>query len=374
MNDVLPDYSRGVFLQGQINQQLIDQITPRVIELQFQSTGKPITVFIDSPGGDPVLGMRLLDLVRSPRAGEIVGHRVISCITGRAASAAADFAIQSDYTYIAPGAVMLCHGTSQGAGGSVNVQTAEYLANALRRTNERYARDLALASFPRLLVRFVSSGTKELAAFIQDPSKGLPALANLLQSHLFSYQLYNLMKRAVERQEAIRSLSAKVYAELARKKKNSLKSIDHEAAIIRTVLNEKLKSARAANTSLADGGIDAVVADFQLLHDYYFGTLNRTTQSWVRQYGVMFLKPDETQHYQTAAFNDDAAKAQWLMDVAGPRIRQLWYFSVSVARLLQEEDFEFGSNDAYWLGLVDEVIGENLPSLRLLIQGNQPAP
>jgi hypothetical protein len=256
----------------------------------------------------------------------------------------------------------------------VNVQTAEYLANALRRTNERYARDLALASFPRLLVRFVSSGTKELAAFIQDPSKGLPALANLLQSHLFSYQLYNLMKRAVERQEAIRSLSAKVYAELARKKKNSLKSIDHEAAIIRTVLNEKLKSARAANTSLADGGIDAVVADFQLLHDYYFGTLNRTTQSWVRQYGVMFLKPDETQHYQTAAFNDDAAKAQWLMDVAGPRIRQLWYFSVSVARLLQEEDFEFGSNDAYWLGLVDEVIGENLPSLRLLIQGNQPAP
>ncbi|MBL9177761.1 MAG: ATP-dependent Clp protease proteolytic subunit [Verrucomicrobiaceae bacterium] len=372
MSELLPDSARGVFLQGQINQQLVDQITPRVIELQFQPGNKPITVFIDSPGGDPVLGMRLLELMRAPKAGSTTGHTLIACITGRAASAAADFAIQSNYSYIAPGAVMLCHGTSQGAAGSVNAQTAEYLANALRRTNERYARDLALAAFPRLLIRFFSTGGKELNDFINDPAKGLPGLVTLLQNRLLSDQLYDLTKRALGRQEAIRNLSAKVSAELARKKA-SPKRIDHEFAIIRTVLNEKLKTARATKSSLAHGGIDAVVADFQLLHDYYFGSLNHTTRNWVSQYGVMFLKPDEAQYYQSTTFNDDAAKAEWLMQTAGPRLRQLWYFSVSVARLLQEEDFEFGAHDAYWLGLVDEVIGENLPSLRLFMQSNQPS-
>lgn len=371
MSDLLPDFARSVFLQGQINQQLIDQITPRVIELQYQPGNKPITVFIDSPGGDPVLGMRLLDLIRSPRAGGTAGYPVIACITGRSASAAADFAIQSSYSYIANGAVMMCHGTSQGAGVSVNAQTAEYIANALRRTNERYARDLALAAFPRLLIRFFSSGGKELGEFIEDPAKGLPGLVAVLQKQLVSYQLYDLTKRALGRQEAIRNLSAKVSAELS--KKGNPARHDHEAAIIRTVLNEKLKTARSSKTSLAHGGIDAVVADFQLLHDYYFGPLNLTTRNWVRQYGVMFLKPDEAQHFQMTAFSDDAAKGDWLMQRAGPRIRQLWYFSVSVARLLQEEDFEFGAHDAYWLGLVDEVMGENLPSLRLLTQSIQPS-
>ena len=295
MNDLVPDYSRGVFLQGQIHQQLIDQVTPKVIELQFTQPGSPISVFIDSPGGDPNLSMRLLKLIRAPKPGGTGSHRVVSCITGLAASAAADFAIQSDYCYIAPAGIMMCHGTSRGAGGAVNAQTAEYLASALRRTNEWYARVLARAAFPRLLLRFVFSGSQELAEFIRDPAIGLPRLAAILQRNLYSFQLHDLMTRALQRQDAIRSLSRKVQRALSRKKTQAA-PIDHEAAILRAVLDEQLKLARKSNASLAHGGIDAVVADFHLLHDYYFGDLNSITRTWLNQYGVMFL--DRKRHVQ----------------------------------------------------------------------------
>jgi hypothetical protein len=37
---------------------------------------------------------------------------------------------------------------------------------------------------------------------------------------------------------------------------------------------------------------------------------------------------------------------------------------VSLCRLLQEDDYELGAQEAYWLGIVDEVPGSALPNLR----------
>jgi hypothetical protein len=50
----------------------------------------------------------------------------------------------------------------------------------------------------------------------------------------------------------------------------------------------------------------------------------------------------------------------------------LWYFVVSLFRLLQQGEFTLTPRDAYWLGIVDEVIGAtDLPCPRLLLE-SQP--
>ena len=49
-------------------------------------------------------------------------------------------------------------------------------------------------------------------------------------------------------------------------------------------------------------------------------------------------------------------------------IEPLWYFVVALCRLLQQGENRLTAVDAYWLGLVDEVVGARLPSLRLIAE------
>ncbi len=41
---------------------------------------------------------------------------------------------------------------------------------------------------------------------------------------------------------------------------------------------------------------------------------------------------------------------------------------VSLCRILQSDDFSLSAEEAYWLGLVDEVQGSGLPNLRELLE------
>ena len=93
----------------------------------------------------------------------------------------------------------------------------------------------------------------------------------------------------------------------------------------------------------------------------------------VSQYGKLFLLPAENMTFNQTAWATEDERINWLKQTTLPRIRELWYFSVSLARLLQEKDFEFDAYDAYWLGLVNEVVGANLPCVRLFLDATRSA-
>jgi len=58
-----------------------------------------------------------------------------------------------------------------------------------------------------------------------------------------------------------------------------------------------------------------------------------------------------------------------------PLLRPLWLFFVALCYALQDEDNELSATDAFWLGLIDEVIGgdSDLFPFRLLIE-DTPGP
>jgi len=264
---------------------------------------------------------------------------------------------------------MLCHGTSRGGNSSINAQTAEYLAATLRQDNEYYARAMASAAFPRLFFLFATL-EQPFQNFVADEWKGLPGLADALASNLRSSALRQLVEKAVQRQRAIGDLSIAVSKKLTPKLKGGYKA---EAVILHAVLDQKLRTAGKTGWLLSRGGLEDVSADFRLIHDYYSGQHVQETHRWVRQFGQMVLRPDELAQYNTFTWESEQKKLEWLTTKAASRLRQLWYFAVSLARLLQEEDYEFGALDAYWLGLVDEVVGQNLPCLRLMIEAGKNA-
>lgn len=104
-----PDPKRAIYLHGEINQNMVDQHTPEIIKLKHGNI-KPITVYIDSNGGDPTLMERLLKLLLA--AGQDSSERcnVITVVTSQAASAAADLLSSGDYAIAYPGASLLYHG------------------------------------------------------------------------------------------------------------------------------------------------------------------------------------------------------------------------------------------------------------------------
>ena len=375
MENLLPSFENGLFLQGIIDQNLVDRLTPEILKRRLAGSAAQspaITCFIDSPGGNPFLASRILDLARCAHPPHGTGH-LIAYVTGRAASAASDLTIQADYSYMVPGATMLCHGTSQGANQAINAQTAEFLAASLRQDNEFYARQLAAAAFFRQIFIFSNFGAP-FQDFLLNPDGGLSGLVDALRQKLNSHQLRLLLDRAIKRQGDIRDLTSFADRQIDRRMKNRTRTLPRnelEAIILRAILEQKLKGSKQQHWILSEGGLDDLSADFRLLHDYHFGTHNREAQRLVTQYGELFLLPGEITELGRLPSVTDKDKSEWLTKTTLPRIRELWYFSVSLARLLQEKDFEFDAYDAYWLGLVNEVVGANLPCVRLFLDATR---
>jgi len=108
--------------------------------------------------------------------------------------------------------------------------------------------------------------------------------------------------------------------------------------------------------------------------DFHFGSQKRSVKRLVRLYGPLLLGDSEKAEYDNLTVNGPD-KQEWLGEKIGHKIQPLWYFMVSLCRRLQSADYDLSPEEAYWLGLVDEVPGSDLPNLRIFIENkDRPAP
>ena len=58
-----------------------------------------------------------------------------------------------------------------------------------------------------------------------------------------------------------------------------------------------------------------------------------------------------------------------IVEKVRPQLRPIWSFFVALCFELQRGEHKLDATDAFWLGLIDEVVGVNdLPSLRVFVQ------
>ncbi|MEM7010389.1 MAG: hypothetical protein AAF585_02795, partial [Verrucomicrobiota bacterium] len=105
---------------------------------------------------------------------------------------------------------------------------------------------------------------------------------------------------------------------------------------------------------------------FVQIHDFYHGKYRENLIDMVHQVGPAFLPPPDLK--KLASITEEDKKTAVLVESAEPRLHPLWYFVVSLSRCLQEGENSFTPSDAYWLGLVDEVIGSDLNNMRKLVE------
>lgn len=350
---------RAVYISGKIDQALVDKITPTINELRFENTD-PITAYIDSFGGSILLAETIRQHITAPNH-EGRRCRLITVVTSRAASAAADLLALGDYAIAYPYGDVVYHGSSQPGDISLTAEMATATARSLQQTNEFCAVRLARHAFARFVLRLTQL-KDEFSKYVNEPD--LLVLTRALSKNL-SPANARLVREARTKQGIIANLSGSVIKHVQRFKKKKLSNTEFECEMLAGIVKYRLQFHKRHKESwlLSESGLQEVTEDFNLLHDFHFGSQKRELEKWDKTYGEIFLSDKEKEEQKTLTGTEDD-KTTWLITKSEPKLRPIWYLMVSVCRLLQGRDYTIPADEAYWLGLVDEVPGSGLPCLR----------
>lgn len=112
-------------------------------------------------------------------------------------------------------------------------------------------------------------------------------------------------------------------------------------------------------------GIVRLAEDFFLLDEYITGFSGSRLRNWCENWGRYVLSEDTKGEIDAIA--DEKVRTDKLVEKASPLISPLLAFFGALCHALQEGENQLNATDAYWLGLVDEVIGvRELMSLRMI--------
>lgn len=367
--DFRPDPIRGVFLSEAINQSTLDRLTPIILRLQADERG-PITLFIDSPGGSVASARTLGRLLWASDQDANGACRLITVATGIAASAAADLLMAGDYALAYPHALILCHGVrEQSRSEMLTHEKAIDLAKNLASSNERFAIQLADNCIFRFIFRvaFLSSEFPEIKQRRNSPLLPhsecfIEALKNRVPADLIEV-LEEALKRSVDN-DALDTFASQA---IAGQNLISLPQAQFEALLLKAILDyETQQHASDINWSFRRYGFERIQDKLDLLLNKYNQHHTEMTSLLCDRWGDSFLTSEqENEISQLPEVERPAAIEKAVQDI----LRTLWFFFVSICRLLQKDDYWMTAESAYWLGLIDEVIGRtDLPCLRIFVE------
>jgi ATP-dependent protease ClpP protease subunit len=312
-----------VFVQGEINRQLVQRLTPEIIRLQGENRG-PITVYIDSEGGKIVYAEALVRLLEASDQTSAGSCRIITVVTGLAASAAADLLCSGGYAMANAGCTIFFHGVRR-SGEEITVAVASSMAESLRRTNERYAIALADKSIRRLGFRYawMHSDLNTYRTRVGKPDlTDVESFIGLLSERLSRGGLA-IVKRAQERNGRYEALVAHVARTTRRSRtfQNPRRTADSEAVVIKSIIDFEKSKNKKDNWTYANGGLRQTTNDFLLVREYldiYDGDhLKRLCDNW----GIYLLSTTDRQELD--GIEDKHLRAERLHEKVKPLLRPL---------------------------------------------------
>jgi ATP-dependent protease ClpP protease subunit len=349
-----PNPERAIYVTGNFNQEMVDRLTPQIIALKDQSAD-PITAYIDSPGGTVVFMERILSLLTSRDQDLNDSSTLITVVTGRAASAGAEMLSSGDYAVAYPGSSLLYHGARiPEFAEPLTVEWSTLLAEYLKDTNDAYAMRLAQRIISRSMFRFVLSKPKFDSVRQDNPTKKLSDLDCflILTEERLSRQAKEVLKNTRTRHERYARL-----LEFVQKRKTTAKSgRDLEAFQIKAIVDFELKDNKdRENWNFENAGLKSVADDFFLLNEYLNNYQSFFFNSLCTRHGNNVLTTQERDDIENAP---EAEREQRKVDTAKPRLMPIWSFVFALCHALQIGDNTLTPKDAFYLGLIDEVIGE----------------
>lgn len=363
--------ARAVHISGQINREMLSRVTPQILKLQAVSR-EPITVYIDSPGGSVASMETLLQTLKLSDQDSSAPCHIITAVTIRAASAAADLLSSGDYAIAHPHSAILYHGIRTQETNPLTVETTSALTHVLRRTNDFYALQLARKIDDRFSFRFLFARSEFDQVRAKRPTEQLTDLECFIEfiEGKLSKQAKKLWKRAQDRHarysDLFETVLKKVKGDIGKMTQTQI-----QAATLKAIVDFEIKANKNdPSWDFKSGGIARLTDDFFLLDEYLAGFGDDRLQRWSRDWGKFIISPEQLAEIN--AVPDEKERPKKMNEVVAPLIAPIASFFAAFCHALQEGENELKAEDAYWLGLVDEVVGDDgLLSLRHL-EENKP--
>jgi hypothetical protein len=375
---------RLVMIGGPIDDERVAEVTPLILRLRAESS-EPIGVVIHSPGGS----MQALDQLES-----LLGldgppdHRppIVTFTAGTAASAAALLLTGGDLAAALPSASVFFHGVRT-RDDEITEEHALERGVTLHEWNSGIATTLARRMLPRMLdtlsrLRDPSPERKAVAADLLSrlPDPALPGagavarLAAALLSELdgganrFAEAAWDdLILLQSLRKECERSAhrpSRGLRAALRERDEADRVAVEHTLRVLNVLIAWLLK--RRPEVELDHDDITHIAGEL----DFYAAWSCRTFQDELLHamvyHGESCFDPEEWATVQRIATRDESAagtEVETFDDVLEQvyrRVEPLWAFSLGIARGLVREEAELSPYEAWWLGLIDVVVGTEL--------------
>lgn len=329
--------------------------------MRFRHEGSgPICLYIDSVGGSVFYAQRILDLITTP---DQKGHvpRLISVAIGFAASAAADLLALGDYAIAYPYSVVHYHGTRQSS-DEITVDNIRALEASLRETNENFAVRLATRMFHRLITRMLQIRREESPNFLFHETISDPVSIFQKLKDKVSKEHKELIENALSKSRKLAELIGYI------EKKDTGGDQRNDSDLLKTIIDFEM--AGKAHQAIPMATLDSIREDFFQLKNYFHERYWMNLMDIVEQRGEYFLNPTDRNEFDSIDSVDKKSRIEFLLDKVAPKLSPVWYLVLSLCRCLQEGEHPISATDAYWLGLVDEVVGSSLTNLRVLGQSS----
>ncbi|RSL18710.1 ClpP protease-like protein [Edaphobacter aggregans] len=354
--------NRAIFITGEINQAMVDRLTPQIIQLQ-RADNEPITVYIDSPGGSTYHAGLLLQLLKN-RDQDGLSVRIITVVTGLAASAAADILAAGDYAIAYRHAIIHFHGVRTSRGDAITHESASSLAEALRQTNESYALELAQEVLGRFMFIYMQLSSEfESVREEKHAASDVECLAESITAKLGG--ISSLLTLAVDKHKQLCDLLEHYSQELEAQVETFSRPALKEAFLLKFLIHWELGRNQEQDWRFRSDGLNAIREDFVLLADYEDGTHMSNLDQLTKRWGVFLLDGAQRLVYDGLPTVD---RPNYIHQQTKDRFRHVWHFLVSVCRALQQGENRLTATNAYWLGLIDEVPGTKLATIREMLE------
>ncbi|MGH9599972.1 MAG: ATP-dependent Clp protease proteolytic subunit [Terracidiphilus sp.] len=371
------NHDRSITISGVIDDALVSRLIPEIVRLQSTSRD-PITAYIDSPGGDTDCARLLLDALRASDQDRAEPCRLITVALGQASSAASDILMAGDYALAFPYAKILCHGTRIEPPSSFTKDQAATYAKYMTGQDEGFAITLARNCIDRFMFRVVGILKGDRASDAEQSGPGEPSsqgISEIVHEFLTAHDhvgraLLLALKNAIEKANhvAIFAHGAGLFTEQSHAGPGS----DFDEKVRLAILKDAADRRPTKGFSFGD-----LESEYLILSDFFgkhhVGMVFRLLIRW----GSDLLSPQEILQSKGSTIPDPEKLSEGEsspIDVAGTLCTELWFLFVFFCRQLQTDDFPMTAIEAYWLGLIDEVVGLDLPSPRILVENAPDIP
>ncbi len=286
------------------------------------------------------------------------------------ASAACDLLIAGDYALVYPHTTLLCHGVRRsGEGLEVTRESAIDIAKNLATSNEQYALELANNAISRFIFRFAACRSL-FDEIRKQPGQGdksdIECFLEVIALHI-SQDLQVLLRNSYLDTLKTDNIDLRMNGKLHQLGEMPASPIEFEAMILHCIIEHDIDLAKLnPGWSFRTEGIQEFESKFSALLSSHGETHRKQIEKLVVRWGEFLLSEQEQQQYGGI---EESEREAWLSETVTPLLRSLWFFFIALARRLQQKDNYLTAEEAYWIGLVDEIIGRtDLPNPRIIVE------